>query len=31
MGILARFNAEMKRRLVRLHGAVLMSHGEVID
>jgi len=31
MSILARFNAEMKRRMVRLHGAVLMSHGEVID
>ena len=31
MSILARFNAEMKRRMVRLHGAVLMSHREVID
>ncbi|MBE6613064.1 MAG: serine hydrolase, partial [Ruminococcaceae bacterium] len=31
MSILERFNAEMKRRMVRLHGAVLMSNGEVID
>ena len=29
--ILECFNAEMKRRKIRLHGAVLMSGGKVID
>lgn len=31
MSILAKFAAEMKRRRVRIHGAVLMSGGRVID
>jgi len=31
MKILERFNNEMKRRRIRLHGAVLMSKGKVVD